>query len=54
MKIALNDIPPFSMRVGTLSIGALLLFTVAFVRQRNLRIPAGVARVHVLVAGCST
>jgi drug/metabolite transporter (DMT)-like permease len=51
MKIALNDIPPFSMRVGTLSIGALLLFTFAIVRRRNLTIPAGVARAHVLAAG---
>ncbi len=51
MKIALNDIPPFSMRVGTLSIGALTLFTFALVKGRSLAIPAGVARAHVLAAG---
>jgi drug/metabolite transporter (DMT)-like permease len=51
MKIALNDFPPFSMRVGTLSIGALTLFTFALVRRRNLRIARGRARAHVLAAG---
>src|SRR5262245_20716395 len=51
MKIALYDIPPFSMRVGTLSIGATLLFSFALARGQNLAIPAGIARAHVLVAG---
>jgi drug/metabolite transporter (DMT)-like permease len=51
MKIALWDIPPFSMRVGSLSIGALTLFAFGLLRRRDLRIPAGVARLHVLVAG---
>jgi drug/metabolite transporter (DMT)-like permease len=51
MKIALVDFPPFSMRVGTLSIGALTLFTFALFRGRSMRIPHGRARLHVLVAG---
>ena len=38
MKIALNDIPPFSMRVGTSGLATVVLFTLAFVQHRRVRI----------------
>lgn len=39
MRIALEDVPPFSMRVATLSLGALVMFTVAVIQRRRLAIP---------------
>jgi drug/metabolite transporter (DMT)-like permease len=52
LKIALDGIPPFSMRVGTCAIGAGALFAFAFLRGRDVRIRSAIARVHVVVAGC--
>ncbi len=51
MKIALNDIPPFSMRVSTAGLGALTLVALMMLQRRSFRIPRGVARWHVFVAG---
>lgn len=50
MKIALDEIPPFSMRVGTTFISVTLLFAIAALRGQDLRVPRGVARVHVVIA----
>ena len=51
MKIALEEIPPFSFRVATSGIAFLALFAVAFVRGRNVRIKNPRARLHLAVAG---
>src|SRR6266702_4643825 len=52
MKIALNEIPPFSMRVGTSGLATVTLIALALLRRRNMRIHSGVAAVHLVVAGC--
>src|SRR6516165_4319347 len=52
LRIALNDIPPFSMRVGTSGLATVVLFTLALLRRRNMRIHSSVAAVHLVVAGC--
>jgi drug/metabolite transporter (DMT)-like permease len=51
MKIALAEMPPFSMRVGTTGLATLTLFAVAFLRRRKLRVSSVVAAAHLLVAG---
>ena len=51
MKIALDEIPPFSFRAGTSGLAALALFAIAFAQHRNVRIKRPVARVHLAVAG---
>jgi drug/metabolite transporter (DMT)-like permease len=51
MKIALEEIPPFSMRVGTSGLATVTLFAVAFLQHRKLRVPSAVAAVHLVVAG---
>ena len=43
MKIALEDIPPFSMRVGTTGLATLTLFAVAFLQHRKLRVSSAAA-----------
>ncbi len=50
MKIALNEIPPFSMRTLTAGLGALTLVAICLVKRRSLRVPVGKAWVHVLIA----
>src|SRR6516162_8143860 len=52
LKIALNDIPPFSMRVGTSGLATVVLFALALLRRRNMTIHGSVAAVHLVVAGC--
>jgi drug/metabolite transporter (DMT)-like permease len=51
LMIALEEIPPFSMRVGTTAIGAVVLFALALLQHRELRIRGAVARLHLVVAG---
>lgn len=51
MRIALDEIPPFSMRVGTTGLAALALFAFALLRRRDLRIRGMTARAHLVVAG---
>jgi drug/metabolite transporter (DMT)-like permease len=51
MRIALEEIPPVSMRTGTAAFGAAILFAFAWLGRRALSIPPGVARVHIFVAG---
>jgi drug/metabolite transporter (DMT)-like permease len=50
MKIALNEIPPLSMRAATVGIGAATLLAICAVTRRSLRIPPGKAWAHVAVA----
>lgn len=50
MKIALNEIPPLSMRTSTAAIGALTLLTICLVQRRSFRVPSARAWAHVVVA----
>ncbi len=50
MKIALNEIPPFSMRTLTAGIGAVTLLAICRIKRRSLRIPTARAWVHVVIA----
>lgn len=50
MKIALMEIPPFSMRTMTSALGALVLYLVCVARGRSLRLPNAKAWVHVTIA----
>lgn len=50
MKIALIEIPPFSMRTITAALGALTLYLVCRAKGRSLRIPNAKAWAHVIVA----
>ena len=52
MKIALIDIPPFSMRAGSSGLATLTLFGLALLQRRSLRIGSTTAYVHLAVAGC--
>ena len=52
MKLALNEIPPFSMRVGTSGIATIALLALAFLQRRNMRIGSLRAGLHLVVAGC--
>lgn len=51
MRIALEEIPPLSMRTGTALFGAAVLFAYARLSRRDLTIPPGAARLHIVVAG---
>src|SRR5262249_57720136 len=51
LRIALDEIPPFSMRVGTCVLGASALFALGFAQGRDMRIRGTMARVHLVVAG---
>ena len=50
MKIALNEIPPFSMRVSTSGLATVALFALAVMQRRTLKVKSG--RAHIVVAGC--
>jgi drug/metabolite transporter (DMT)-like permease len=50
MKIALEEIPPFSMRVGTLSLGAMVLTSFARFQGRTLAIASRRTWVHICMA----
>lgn len=50
MKISLEEIPPFSMRVGTLSLGAMVLTSFARFQGRTLAIASRRTWVHICMA----
>lgn len=50
MKIALNEIPPLSMRTLTAGIGVSGLVVICLVTRRSLRVPMGRAWAHVVAA----
>jgi drug/metabolite transporter (DMT)-like permease len=50
MKIALEEIPPLSMRTATAGIGAVTLLAICLVFGNSLRVPFGKAWLHVLAA----
>jgi drug/metabolite transporter (DMT)-like permease len=51
MRIALDEVPPFSMRVATMVIGAVTLGVMTVARRRSFALHSRVAAVHVTVAG---
>jgi drug/metabolite transporter (DMT)-like permease len=50
MKIALNEIPPLSMRTSTAFVGSLTLLGICLIGGRSLRVPLGKAWLHVIAA----
>lgn len=50
MKIALNEIPPLSMRAITAGVGALTMLVICRVMRRSLRVPFGKTWLHLLAA----
>jgi drug/metabolite transporter (DMT)-like permease len=50
MKVALVEIPPFSMRASSAACGALTLYLVCLVKRRSFRIPNAKAWAHVVIA----
>jgi drug/metabolite transporter (DMT)-like permease len=51
MRIALDEVPPFSMRVATMFVGGATLALLALLRRRSLALHGRRATVHVIVAG---
>jgi drug/metabolite transporter (DMT)-like permease len=51
MRIALNEVPPFSMRVATMFCGAVTLAVLALLGRRSLALHGRRAVLHVVVAG---
>jgi drug/metabolite transporter (DMT)-like permease len=49
MKIALTDIPPFSMRTASLAVGGIALYALARLQGQSLRVKRRVTRVHIFV-----
>jgi drug/metabolite transporter (DMT)-like permease len=50
MKVALNEIPPLSMRAVAAALGALTLYLLCVAMRRSLRLPSAKAFGHVIVA----
>ncbi len=50
MKVALNEIPPLSMRAVAAALGALTLYLLCVVMRRSLRLPSAKAWGHVVIA----
>jgi drug/metabolite transporter (DMT)-like permease len=50
MKIALVEIPPFSMRAVSAAFGTLTLYLVCLVKRRSFRIPTARAWGHIVIA----
>lgn len=50
MRIALREVPPFTMRASSMLIGGIVLFALCFVMGRDLRIPGAKGWAHVFVA----
>jgi drug/metabolite transporter (DMT)-like permease len=54
MRIALRDVPPFTMRTTSALIGGIILFAACCVMRRNLRLKSAKVCVHVFVASILT
>jgi drug/metabolite transporter (DMT)-like permease len=50
MRIALNEVPPFTMRTTSTLVGGLVLFAVCLVMRRSLRLPGAKGWAHVFVS----
>src|SRR5215831_5438868 len=51
MRIALDEVPPFSMRVATMFVGALTLAVLTLLMRRTFALRGKRAAIHVVVAG---
>ncbi len=51
MRIALDEVPPFSMRVATMAVGAITLAVMTVARRSSFALHGRMAAVHVVVAG---
>jgi drug/metabolite transporter (DMT)-like permease len=51
MKIALDEIPPFSFRVATCGLAAATLFAVALAQRRNVGMKLPIAWLHLAIVG---
>ncbi len=51
VRIALAEVPPFSLRVATSGLATLTLLAIALLQRRDLRIRSAVTGLHLLVAG---
>lgn len=50
MRIALREVPPFTMRTLSTLVGGIMLFALCFVMRRDLRLPGIKGWAHVFVA----
>jgi drug/metabolite transporter (DMT)-like permease len=50
MKVALNEIPPLTMRAMAAALGAATLYLLCLVMRRSFRIPSATAWLHVVIA----
>jgi drug/metabolite transporter (DMT)-like permease len=50
MRIALREVPPFTMRTTSTLVGGCILFGLCLVMRRNFRVPGGKGWIHVFVA----
>ena len=50
MKIALNEIPPLSMRTSSAALGALTLYVVCLIKRRSFRLRTAKTWAHVIIA----
>jgi len=50
MRIALSEVPPFTMRTTSTLAGGLMLFVVCLIRRRDLRLYSTKTFVHVVIA----
>lgn len=50
MRIALSEIPPFTMRTMSTLVGSLMLFVICLVMRRSLRLPGAKGWAHVFIA----
>ncbi len=50
MKIALNEIPPLTMRGSAAALGAVTYYLICVIMRRSLRVPSPKAWAHILIA----
>src|SRR6201996_4726788 len=51
MRIALSEVPPFTMRTLSSSVGGAMLLAICLIGGRSLRVPRRNDRWHLVVAG---
>lgn len=50
MRIALNEVPPFTMRTISVFVGGVMLFVICAIKRRSLHIPGAKGWAHVTIA----
>jgi len=51
MRLALNELPPFSMRLISMGLGAATLFAILVLQRRTLSVPRATDWLHIAIAG---